>query len=200
MLKDEINLMLSSLINNKKAFKKFYRTGYFSYSKDKLFKGAVAIVNDKAIMSFLQDVDDDSKVIATATFQDNNTTIIIQLNGEDFSRIQFGNLPCKLSSNLKSVINDISSVCRHCDEAKRKLICSNQNFIKSIFSKISQSSYRNLSKQDIRILMETTLDKLHETRNLHNRNEISPKVETTNFETKTTSDIQTSINNKTLEI
>lgn len=80
MLKNEINLTLSSLMKNKKAFKKFYKTGYFSYSKDKPFDEAVAIVNDKAIVSFLQDVDYDSKVIATAAFQD-NTTIIIQLNG-----------------------------------------------------------------------------------------------------------------------
>lgn len=199
MLKNEINLMLSSLMSNKKALKKFYKAGYFSYSKDKPFEGAVAIVNDKAIVSFLQDVNDDSKVVATATFQD-NTTIIIQLNGEEFSRIQFGNLPCRLSSSLESVISDISSVRRHCAETEERLTSSNPNFIRSIFSKTSQSSDRKLSKQDVRFLLQTTLDKLQETRNLHNRNEVSPKVETTSFATNPTSNISPSINDKIPEI
>lgn len=199
MLKDEINLMLSSLMNNKKAFRKFYKTGYFSYSKDKPFDGAIAIVNDKAIVSFLQDVDDDSKVIATTTFQD-TTTIVIQLNGEEFSRIQFGNLPCRLSSSLESVISDISSVRRHCAEAEERLISSNPNFIKSIFSKNTPSSDRKLSRKKVRFLLQTTLDKLQETRNLNNRNEVSPKVETTSFATNTTSYIQPFINDKTPEI
>lgn len=199
MLKDEINLTLSSLMKNKKDFKKFYKTGYFSCSKDKPFEGAVAIVNDKVIVSFLQDVDDDSKVIATAAFQD-NTTIVIQLNGEEFSRIQFGNLPCRLSSSLESVISDISSVRRHCAEAEERLTSSNPNFIKSIFSKNTPSSDRKLSKEKVRFLLQTTLDKLQETRNLNNRNEVFPKVETTSFATNTTSNIKPSFNDKTPEI
>ena len=198
MLKDEINLMLSSLMNNKKAFRKFYKTGYFSYSKDKPFDGAIAIVNDKAIVSFLQDVDDDSKVIATTTFQD-NTTIVIQLNGEEFSRIQFGKLPCRLSSSLDSVISDISSVRRHCAKAEERLTSSNPNLIKSIFSKNTPSLDRKLSKEDVRFMLQTTLDKLHETRNLNNRNEVSPKVQTSSH-VPTTSNIHPSINDKTPEI
>lgn len=198
MLKDEINLMLSSLMNNKKVFRKFYKTGYFSYSKDKTFDGAIAIVNDKAIVSFLQDVDDDSKVIATTTFQD-NTTIVIQLNGEEFSRIQFGKLPCRLSSSLDSVISDISSVRRHCAKAEERLTSSNPNLIKSIFSKNTLSLDRKLSKEDVRFMLQTTLDKLHETRNLNNRNEVSPKVQTSSH-VPTTSNIHPSINDKTPEI
>ena len=199
MLKNEINSMLSSLMNSKKAFKKFYKTGYFPYPEDKPFEGAVAIVNDTAIVSFLQDINDDSKVIATATFQD-NTTIIIQLNGEYFSRTRFGKLPIRLSSNLESVINDISSVRRHCAEAEERLTSSNPNFIKSIFSKNTPSSDRKLSKENVRFLLQTTLDKLQETRNLNNRNEVSPKVEITSIATNTTSNIHPSINDKTPEI
>ena len=199
MLKNEINLMLSLLMNNKKAFRKFYKTGYFSYSKDKPFDGAVAIVNDKAIVSFLQDVDDNSKVIATAAFQD-NTTIVIQLNEEKFSRIQFGTLPCRLSSTLESVISDISSVRKHCAEAKERLTSSNHNFIRNIFSKTSHFPDKKLSKQDVGFLLETTLSKLQETRNLNNRNEVSPKVEATSIATNATSNIHPSINDKTPEI
>lgn len=178
--------------------KKFYTAGYFSYSKDKPFEGAVAIVNDKAIVSFSQDANDDSKEIATATFQDNTT--IIQLNGEEFSRIQFGKLPCRLSSSLESVISDISSVRKHCAEAEERLTSSKLNFIRSIFSKTLHSPDKKLSKQDVRFLLETTLSKLQETRNLNNRNEVSPKVETTSIATNTTSNIHPSINDKTPEI
>ena len=138
-------------------------------------------------------------MIATAAFQD-NTTIVIQLNGEEFSRIQFGNLPCRLSSSLESVISDISSVRRHCAEAEERLTSSNSNFIKSIFSKNTPSSDRKLSKEKVRFLLQTTLDKLQETRNLNNRNEVFPKVETTSFATNTTSNIKPSINDKTPEI
>lgn len=199
MLKDEIDLMLSSLMNNRKALKKFYKTGYFSYHQDKSFKGAVAIVNDKAIVSFLQDVDDDSKVIATATFQ-NNTTIIIQLNGDYFSRTQFGKLPERCISNREAIISDISLLRGYCAEAEERLTSGKSHFIRSIFSKKSQSSDRKLSKQDVRFMLETTLDKLHETLTLNNRSEVSPRVNTTISASNTTSNINPSINDKTPEI
>lgn len=199
MLKDEIKFMLSSIIANKRAFEKFYKTGYFSYSKDKPFKEAVAIVNDKAIVSFLQNVDDDSEVIATASFQD-NTTLIFQLMGDNFSRTQFGIIPQRYSSHRKSIISDIASVRRNCAEVEERVTSSNPNFIKSIFSKDSQSSVKKLSKQDVRFLLENTLDKLHKSRNLNNRSEISPKVETTSLVTDSTYSISHSINDKTPEI
>ena len=102
-----------------KKFKNFYNSGYYSYSKDKSFKGSIAIINNKAIVSFIEDINDENKVIATASFLD-NTTIIVQLNGKDFLRTQFNNLPrrCKCSSNLENIINDFISL--DTDKLKQK--------------------------------------------------------------------------------
>lgn len=190
-MKNEINLMLSSLMKNKRALAKFYKTGYFSYTKDKAFKGATAIVDGNAIVSFLQDANDDSKVIAIASFKNKKATIV-QLSGEEFCRTQFGMVSGKLSSSLASIKCDISSVRRHCAEAEEKLRgCS---FIRRIFSKPTQSSDIKLSKKDVRFMLENALDKLHDARNLNNRNEVSPKVEITSFATSTTKNSKSLIN------
>lgn len=197
MLKDEINLMLLSLMDNN--FKRFYKTGYFSYSKDKSFKGAVAIVNDKAIVSFLQNVDDENEVIATASFHD-HTAVILQLMDNDFSRIQFGKLPRRYSLGRESVISEIASIRKRCAEAEERLASGKFHSIKSIFSKASQPASEKLSKQDVRFLLENTLEKLHKSQNLNNRNEISPKVETTNAVNSSTPIIDPTILDKTQEI
>lgn len=178
MLKDEINLMLLSLINNKRALKKFYKTGFFSYPKHNPFKGAVAIVNNKAIVSFLQNVDNENEVIATASFQD-NTTFVFQLKGDNFSRTQFGNLPHRCSSNRESVISDISSIRKYCAETEERLISSNPHFINRIFSKVSHPTREELSKEDVKFLLENTLNKLHKSQNLNSRNKAFPKVKPT---------------------
>ena len=175
MLKDECELMLLSLINNKKALRKFYKTGYSSYSSnDESFKGAATIVEGDTIMSFMQDVNDESKVIATATYRD--TTIIIQLNEEEFLRTQLGGAPCGMKSTRESAIGNISSVKRHCAEAEEKL--KSEKFIRKMFSKSSNLSDKKISKKDVRIMLETTFDKLKKTLNLNNRNQVSPKVNT----------------------
>lgn len=199
MLKSETNLMLSSLIQSKKDLRKFYKTGYCEYSGDKKFKGSLAVVNDKAIVSFLQDIDDDSKVIATVAFQD-NTTIIIQLDGEDFSRTQFGQLNYKYSSNRESIISDLSLLRRYCAEAEEKVKSSNPHFIRNIFFKLSKASERRLSRQDVKILMENMLDKLNKSRNINNRNRISPKVEITAASNNSTSKTHHFINDRIPEI
>ena len=53
MIQEQAKLMLSTLTNDKRAFKKFYKKGYFSYSNNKDYYGEVAIL-DNAIISFLQ--------------------------------------------------------------------------------------------------------------------------------------------------
>ena len=201
MLKDEINLMLLSLMKNEKKFKNFYTSGYFPYSKDKSFKGAVAIINNKAIVSFIEDINDENKVIATASFLD-NTTIIVQLNGKDFLRTQFNNLPrrCKCSSNLDNIISDISSIQRHCAEAEQKLTSKKTNFIRNIFSKTNQVSSHTLSKQDVTTILKNTIDKLDKTQSLTTRNEISPKVYQATLKSNPTSYINHSINDNEPEI
>lgn len=179
MVQDEIKTMLTVLMENKKAFKKFYKTGHFSYDKDELFKGEVAIINDKAVISFLQDMNDETKIVATANFQDSGT-FILKLFGENFSQYK-SNLRNAYTSRMHKakrdeIIDDIASIRKHCAEAEEKSKSMQNQSIRSKFDEILKHSDDKISKKAVLLLLEDTINKLNKTRNLDERNKISPKI------------------------
>ena len=56
MVQEQAKLMLLTLTKDKKAFRDFYRKGYFSYSNNEDYRGKVAIVNN-SIISLLEDAE-----------------------------------------------------------------------------------------------------------------------------------------------
>jgi hypothetical protein len=169
MIQEQAKLMLSTLCKDKKAFKNFYKKGYFSYSKDKNYKGEVAIVN-KAIISFLEDAKDESKAVATVNFQDSGT-FIYKLFGENYSFNQFGQDSTILTNTARvhlrkkeEVIQDIAIIRRHCTEAEEKAYAIKKSA--SIVAKLVQSD-KKISSQDALILLQDTLNRLNQSRHLN---------------------------------
>lgn len=175
MLQDEIKTMLKFLIENRKNFRKFYKNGYFEYSKDNTFEGSVAIINNDTIVSFLKYINDDSKAIATIDFQ-NNGTIILNLFDDDFSMHNFGmkTFTNSYSSRIippthDDIVKKISYIIKCCEKAKK----SHSTFqYKNIFN---IKKHQSLSKKEIHSLLENTLNKLNKTKSLNEKNDIVPK-------------------------
>lgn len=179
MIQDEIKAMLTLLVEDKKTFKRFYKTGYFLYNKDESFKGEVAIINDKAVISFLQDANDETKVVATANFQ-NSGTFILKLFGKNFSQYKSKIRNTYTSrihkANRNEIIDDIDSIRKHCAETEEKSKSMKNQSIRSKLDKILKPSDDMLSKEEVLLLLEDTINELNKTRNLDERDKISPKV------------------------
>lgn len=188
MLENEFKLMLKSIASNKKAFKKLYKTGFFSYSKNGAFIGEASIINDKAIVAFLQDTNDENNVIATANFQD-GANIIYKLSGDNYSLQQFGKSIMNMDGNgfytshrynpdKAGILRDISSIRTHCAETREK--ASSKSSLISFFKKSLSSE--KLSKHDVLVLLEQTISNLayRKSQNTGKRNvdTISPKINT----------------------
>lgn len=173
MIQEQAKLMLSNLTGDKKAFKSFYRKGYFSYYSDKDYKGKVAIVN-KAIISLFEDANDELRVVATVNFQDSGT-FIYKLFGNDYSFIQFGQDPTILPNTARvplrkkeEVIQDIATIRKHCAEAEEKASAiQNVSSIVAKFSSILVKSDNKISSQDALLLLQDTLDRLSQSRQLN---------------------------------
>lgn len=167
MLQEQSKIMLSTLTKDKRAFKRFYRKGYFSYSGDENCKGKVAIVN-KAIISFLEDANDESRVVATVNFKDSGT-FIYKLFGQDYSFSRFGQDPTILANTARvyirkkdDIIHDIGTIRKHCREAEKKA-----SSIVAKFSTTSAHSDNKISAQDAFLLLQDTIDKLNKSRSLN---------------------------------
>lgn len=176
MLQTEIKLMLQKLIKDKKSFRQLYKSGRFSYSKDKHFKGNIAVIGDKAVIAYLQDLNDENRAIATANFQENGIQIL-KLLGDNWSHYQFGweendthtyrggYLTKVHNYDKDKVVREIETICKFCDETPKK-----ESIIKSLGKK-------KLSKKQVSTLLLDTLDKLNRTRELDEKTEICPKVD-----------------------
>ena len=184
MLENEIKLMLHSLAHNKKAFKTFYKTGFFSYANDKSYIGEAAIVNNIALISFLKDAKDETKIIATATFK-NGYTVVLKLSNEDFSQYRFGKAPLahediggavsSSSQGRDAVMADISSIIQHCAEAK-EISASHVPFKINSWLRWLNFSRDQLSQKELKDMLENTLGKLNKAQNLSKRGKLSPSV------------------------
>lgn len=187
MLQDQIRLMLESFKKDRKAFKSLCKKGYFSYSDEtSTFVGEAAIVNSKALISLVKDQRDESQIIATMTFT-NGYSQVIKISGKDFSQIRFGTprhngdigafLAAKVYSlGRDSATRDISSIVKYCSEAKEK---SSSASSKSLITKLMDtfsSSNTGLSKEEVKVLIEKTLDNLYKAKRLSIRESISPLV------------------------
>lgn len=187
MLQNEIKLMLKSLINNKKDFKKFYKTGHFSYSQNDSFKGEVAIINNsRSVISYLQDANDEFKVVATADFKDGGT-LILKLFDKNHSHYESGknSYPSHIDGfhRLKmrklsrdDLIRDISSIQRHCAEAKENVTSVKHHSIINRITSTLEASDEKLSKQEVLLLLENSLNHLDKARHIDELDEVCPKV------------------------
>lgn len=176
MLQAEMRFMLEKLIKDKKSFRKLYKSGCISYSKEKPFTGEVVIVDDRAVIAYLQDINDENKAIATVNFQENGLQIY-KLLGDNWSHHQFGwkeddaytyggVYSAKVHNYDKDrVAREIETIRKFCDETPKR-----ESVIKSLGKK-------KLSKKQVSDLLLDTLDKLSRTRELDEKAEVCPKVE-----------------------
>lgn len=177
MIQEQAKLMLLALTQDKRKFNNFYKKGFFSYSKD--YIGKVAIVN-KALISLIEDPNDEARIVATASFQYSGT-FIYKLLGKNYSFNQFGQDPTILTNTARiylrkkeDVIQDINSIRKHCKEAEKK--ASTIQKVPSIvvkFNKILVQSDNTISSQDALLLLKGTLDGLNKLRNLNEVERIS---------------------------
>ena len=189
MLQTEMRFMLEKLIKDKKSFRKLYKSGCIYYSKDKHFTGEVVIVDDRAVIAYLQDSNDENRVIATVNFKENGVQIF-KLLGDNWSHHQFGwkdndahtyggFYTAKVHNYDKDrVRREIEIIRKFCGETPKK-----GNIIKSL-------SKKKLSKKQVSSLLLDTLDKLSRTRELDEKSEVCPKVKVpsiNNTETEHTS-------------
>lgn len=182
MLQTEMKLMLEKLIKDKKSFKELYKTGSFSYSKDKPFKGEVVVVGDRALIAYLQDLNDENRAIATADFQENGT-LIFKLLGDNWSQHQFdwedkdtytygGNYSAIVHNyDRDKVAREIETIRKHCAETPKK-----ESILQSLGKK-------KLTKKQVYSLLLETLDKLNRTKELSEKKEVCPKVEVGTLDT-----------------
>ena len=172
MIQEQEKKMLSSLTEDEEIFKDFYRKGYFAYSNDEGYKGKVAIINN-AIISLMEDENDESKVVATIDFQ-NSGTFIYKLIGDDYYFSQFGKDPTVATDtgrvylrDREEVINDIATIRRHCLEAEEKSnAIQNASSIVSKFSSISVKSDNAMSIKDAFVSLGNTFKKLDQSKQL----------------------------------
>ena len=179
MVQEQAKLMLSTLTNDKRAFKKFYKKGHFSYSNNKDYYGEVAIL-DNAIISFLQSSNDESKVVATVSFKDGGT-FIYKLFGKNYSFIQYGKDPSIWVNPVRmhvrrkdDIIIDISTIRKHCNSAKEKaLAIEKASSVLTRFKSISVQSDTEISYDNALLLLQESLKKLNMSRQLNEVDVIS---------------------------
>ena len=180
MLLQQNQLMLKELKTNKQDLRKLRKTGTFSYSDPNgAFLGEAAIINDTTLISFIQDSADDSRISATAAFE-NGSTLVFNQSGEDFSLFRFGKPPYNgdpgvfaaaqlHSSSLDTIISDISSIIQDCHDAKEIY------HAKSVINKLITS--RKISIKELQILLSKTLDNLDKALAIQRRQNISPSFD-----------------------
>lgn len=186
MVDNELQLMLKSIIGSKIAFNKFYRKGFYSYPKEDSFIGEVAIVNEKALASFLQDTTSKSNIVATVNFKDSGTSIY-RVNGENSSFQQFGedinnsngfHTFKAYTPNRKRILEDISSIKTHCTEKKNSF--QSKKTITQLLDRFN-SQKKKLSRKEVYSLLNSTIDQLNKSINLDKKDskrEVSPKIYT----------------------
>ena len=170
MLLQQNQLILKELKTNKQDLRKLRKTGTFSYSDPNGdFLGEAAIINDTTLISFIQDSADDSRISATATFE-NGYTLVFNLSGEDSSLFRFGKPPYNgdkvYSVSLDSLKSDIATIMQCCQQAKEAYSLT------SAFNKLFAGN--KMSIQDVDALLNQTIDNLNKVIAKQRRQNISP--------------------------
>lgn len=177
MIQDEIKQMIQKTSKDKIAIHKLSTKGYVSYSKNTNYIGAIATVNSQnnALVSYLQDINDDTQVVATVCFE-NGGTLVYGLFGERYFLRQVGKNILNMngtytsrvySPDINGIKQDINSIRLRCSE-------SSEQKLPLIDLLISKSGF---SKEQIRGLLNTTLNELNNASFIKKQpKDISPKV------------------------
>lgn len=164
--------MLKEICNDKKTLKKLVKQGYLTYNTDPEFSGSIAIINDKAVLTYLQDTNDESRAIATTNFIDNGILIFKLDKGQcDETRVgwknkgfgEFGGFYATqiYQFNRESVTSQIHSAHRHCIEAKEKAeLESSKSTISRLIEGLKSKKDKSLSEKEILLLVRETLEAL----------------------------------------
>lgn len=174
MIQNEINQMIQKISKDKIALHKLVNKGYILYSKKPEYVGAIAIINsqNKAVISYLQEKNDESQVIATACFE-NGCTLIYTLSGDKYDLRQTGNLlnmngyyTSKVYSPDKvGIKKDVNSIRKRCIERSNK---------KTFDKKFKQDK---ISKDIALELLNNTLMKLDKVNNINQNSEYDKTYE-----------------------
>lgn len=171
---------MESMLCNKKTLNSLCGKGYIEYNNESISYGEVAIINNKALLSFVRDINDEQNVIAIANLNGSGT-LIFQIHGNDFSQCEIGfkDFPgCfynakggmhfkKLSK--KEVIREIETIYIHCSEAKD----SSSNF------KMKDLLSRKLTRHKVKSWLGETrqqLERIEMLESIAKKKDISPKV------------------------
>lgn len=171
---------MESMLCNRKTLNSLCRKGYIEYDNEGISHGEVAIISNKALLSFVKDVNDEQNVIAIANLNGSGT-LAFQLYGNDFSQCEIGfkdspggfynatggNHFKKLSR--KEVIREIETIYIHCSEAKDN---SSKFKIKDLLS-------GKLTRHKVKTWLGETRQQLERIKRLESitkKKDISPKV------------------------
>lgn len=199
MLEAEMRFMLEKAITDKKTFRELYRKGVLSYGKEQQFNGKIAIVNNRAVIAFLQDSNDENNAIATMNFNENEVEIF-KLLGKNWSHYQFGSkeddaytyggVYSARANNYDRdrIAREINRICGFCDKTSKR-----ESIIKALGEK-------KLSKKQVYSLLVDTLDKLTRTSELYEKAEVCPKVKVPPLSNSATKHSPTPKINKTPEL
>ncbi len=174
MLKKEAKSMMESLTEDKEKFEDFHSKGYFSYENES-YKGNAAIT-EKDVISFLEDLNDRTKSIATINFQ-NGGTFVYELYGDDYSFSRFGKDPTVLTDTAKvyfptkeQVMHDINTIHRHCEESKEKAFAIEKAYeILEKFRSISIKANNQISSEDALLSLQNTLNALTQSKEIEDK-------------------------------
>lgn len=161
MIQEQAQAMICNITQNIISLVIFCKKGYFSYTNSESnCRGNVAIVPNKAIISFLEDIEDDAKVVATVKFKEGKT-LIYKLFDEDYSYTEYGQNNTQQNYSVripnmqrKDIIQDITTIRKYCEDAKNKG---------------SNKSNNEISFKDTIDMLEDTLDKLSKSRHLNEK-------------------------------
>ncbi|MBO5004697.1 MAG: hypothetical protein J6D03_05545 [Clostridia bacterium] len=179
--------MLKEICNNKKTLRKLVKQGYLPYNTNPEFSGSIAIINDKAVLTYLQDTNDESRAIATTNFIDNGILIFKLDRGQcDETRVgwknkgfgKFGRLCAThiYKFNRESVTSQIHSARRHCMEAKEKAeLESSKSKISRLIEGVKTKKDKRLSEKEILFLIKETLEVLTRPREAQVQSQVNIK-------------------------
>ena len=131
------------------------------------------------LISFLQDANDETKVVATANFQDSGT-FILKLFGKNFSQYK-SNMRNVYTSRIhkasrNEIIDDIAYIRKRCAKAEEKSKSIQNQSIRGKIDTILKSPDNKLSKKEVLMQIENTVKNLNKSIQLDERDKISPKV------------------------
>lgn len=179
-MQDELEKILKEISTNQKALKELTKKGHLSYKGMKESEGNIAIVNNKAVLSYLKYLNKKSKAIATASLV-NKGTLVYRLDGEkcDETKVgwnskgikELGGFSAKQEHKIskEKVSSQIDLICKYCKQAKDKSKLKNSRDIIKETVQNSTSEPEKLSEKEVLDLLKETLKSLNKCKNIENK-------------------------------